>query len=454
MYKGRIKSWKLLKNVSKDDKLAMLRKVRHGGAINQTLPNGRPILHRLLRYCKENKVSPATLAMNIRDGRLGTSRNISASRELHSYFESAFQPARPIAFCGTLRAVEISIRILETYLVHYFAEGLGSRYYKKKFLGGSDSQAYVLATDRQACQDLLSPRLVYNSIIEASSAIRSGFIKAGFRKLHNTMDCFKSLFKQQSPLLISKFLLILLSRDSRDTKIFQMIKEFVLGMASTVLRETHPLNVIAKELTTLSNVAEQCYVWRALTEMMVTPFSLLEDSSPLTLAITDCVVGLTGLDSKDEASNYLDSLFAGRLQRRQPEFLPLKGRLLFYQGRNSESIILLRECLDIWKVDEQDILAAGEDSVSCSCFPLIFQCITSLAGALEELDEIDAAKACNRRLFNLTYRATGPESLMTQICASAFGDFLAFHDYLEEKEAFEEEYPAVLTGKEIPKGVL
>jgi hypothetical protein len=128
--------------LNKDEKTTMIQKMRHRKSINQTLPNRRPVLHRLVRCCKEDRVSPATLAMKSRDRRSTRPRNTdahitSAPPELQALFKSAFQPAQPIALHGSIRAVEIVIQNIDIYVNHYFTEGPGTRYFKKKFLGGA-----------------------------------------------------------------------------------------------------------------------------------------------------------------------------------------------------------------------------------------------------------------------------------------------------------------------------
>jgi hypothetical protein len=195
----------------------MIQKMRHGKPINQTLPNHRPVWHRLVRYCKENGVSAATLATNSRDRRSTTlcntdAHSISAPPELQSLFEPAFHPAQPIALHGNVRAVEIVIQNIDIYVNHYFTEGPGIRYYTKKFLGDagqrSDSRAFILVEDEQAWQDVLDPVDVVNSMRNTDDAISMGFTESGFRELANAMDRIKILFTQQNPGLVGNVFVI------------------------------------------------------------------------------------------------------------------------------------------------------------------------------------------------------------------------------------------------------
>lgn len=461
MYKGRIKTWKLHKNLNKNEKATMIRKMRHGKPINQTLPNRRPLLHRLVRYCKENRVSPATLAMNSRDRRSTTPCNTDARitpapPELQWLFKPAFQPAQPIALHGSIRAVEIVIQNINIYVNHYFTEGPGTRYYRKKFLGNagqrSDSQAFILVEDEQAWQDVLDPVDVVNSMRNTDDAISIGFIESGFRELGNGMDRIKTLFTQQHPELIGNVFVFFFRHFPDGTKLAGKIRGLFLEMASIVLGSEHPLSIIVSQLSTLSNTAEKCYVWRALSDVLTTPFSLLEDNTLLRSMKWDCMNGLTDLGSLGEASDYLDMIvLAKRGLEKGPTYLLSKGYLLHKQGKYLESRILHQESLENWKDHEQDVLAAGKDSESIDWFYAIGDCMFYLAIALEELDEIDEAKALRRRAFDLSCRARGPDNADTQITGSILDKFLTRHGCFEERDALRAEYPALLDRKEIPE---
>jgi tetratricopeptide (TPR) repeat protein len=461
MYKGRINAWKLRKNLNKDEKATMIRKMRHGKPINQTLPNRRPILHRLVRYCKENRVSPATLAMNSRDRHSTTPCNTeahitSAPPELQSRFKPAFQPAQPIALHGSIRAVEIIIQNIDIYVNHYFAEGPGTRYYKKKLLGDTDPrshrQAFVLVKDEQAWQGVLDPVDVVNSMRNADDAISIGFIESGFRGLGNAVDLIKTLFTQQNPELIGNLFVIFFRHFPDATNLARKIRRLFIEMASIVLGSEHPLSIVVTQLSTLSNVAEKSYVWRTLSDVLTTPFSLLEDNTPLCSTKWDCINGLTDLGALGEASDYLDMivLAKGELEK-SPTYLLSKGYLLHKQGKYLESKILHQESLENWKDHEQDILAAGKDCESMELFYVIGNCIFYLAIALEDLHEIEQAKALRRRAFDLCCKARGPDTADSQITGSLFDKFLTHHGYFEERDELRAEYPALLDRKEIPQ---
>jgi hypothetical protein len=93
-------------------------------------------------------------------------------------------------------------------------------------------------------------------------------------------------------------------------------------MALIVLGSEHPLSIVINQLNTLSNIAEKCYVWRALCDVLTIPFSLLEDNTLLRSIKWDCVNGVTDLGLLGEASNYLDMIvLAERELEKGPTYL-------------------------------------------------------------------------------------------------------------------------------------
>jgi hypothetical protein len=65
-------------------------------------------------------------------------------------------------------------------------------------------------------------------------------------------------------------------------------------------------------------------------------------------------------------------------------------------------------------------------------FYAIGNCVFYLV-ALEDLDELDEAKALRRRAFDLCCRAQGPDNADTQITGSHLNKFLTRHGYFEER---------------------
>jgi hypothetical protein len=232
----------------------------------------------------------------------------------------------------------------------------------------------------------------------ADDAISMVFVESGFRELGNVMDRIETLFTQQNPELIGNIFVTLLRHFPDGTKLTVKIRGLFLEMASIVLGSEHPLSIVVSQLSALLNVAVKCYVWRALSDILTTPFSLLEDNTLLRSMKWYCINGLTDLGSLGEASDYLNMivLAKGELEK-GPTYLLSKGYLLHKQGKYLESKILHQESLENWKDHEQDILAAGRDSESMEWFYAIGYCVFYLAIALKELDEIDEAKALRRR---------------------------------------------------------
>lgn len=447
MYKSRIKAWKLSKNLKKVEKESMIQNAQQGKPISKTLPNGQPYLHRLVRHCKENNISLPALAMNaVSNTPLNSDGRISSGRpELQSLFEPAFQASRPIALYGSIRAVEIAIHNIESYMNSYLTEGHGSHYYKKKFLAdtgqGSGNQTFVLVKDVEALRDLLNPCHVAVSMAVAHRTLEAGFVESAFRMLNQALDCVKTLFNQNSPLLICTIFMVLYIPSAQNSEVTRKVRDLVRKMASTLLGSAHPLSIIVNQAITLTSAVEKCHLLCAFSKVITTLSGLLEDHEMISAVDFFYVDLLLSLKSLDEAGYDLESLYGWALSQNDFERLMQKGVLLYNQRKYAESSRLLQRCLEVLRDNEEDLFAAGTDSESIGYFELICNCICFLAHGLEAMGEIEDAKATWRRVFVLACKVQGPDRTEAQMVGLRFDCFLRNYGFYEESGALRAECP-------------
>lgn len=434
MYKERIKIWGLHKNLTRVEKETMIRKIGQRRPVNQTLLNRRPLLHRLERYCKENR--------------------ISAPYELHSVLKPAFQLAQPIALYGSIRTCEVIMQNIEIYMDYYFTSGPGTQYYKKVVATayhGSADKALVFVEDEEAWKDMLDPVEIVYLVNDAFDAFESGFIELAFRTMEEGLALVETMFNQQSPSLLGYLFSILLRWKHFRSHLTGKMVNFVLKMASTILGDAHPLSIIANQLVTQTNANESCYIWRALTEALTRAFEPLENSRQIEAVRWYCLYGVKRLGSIGEAQDYLERTVGAETVQKGPKYLHEKAHLFFKQERYLEAETLYRECLESWKDEQQDILAWGTDSESLEWKFDIRNCLGCLAAMLDHTDRINEAKVMWRRFFEFDSKAFGSDGVNTVITGSSFSDFLAKHGFLEEREMLRAECPELLHRREIPK---
>ena len=178
MYKPRIKDWNLHKNLTEDRRATMVRKVMRRGRADGLLLNGRPVQHRLERYCKAKNVSPEDLVASASRRRQRRSaspvrvvgQSELAEQRLQSFFRSPSKPSPPIAPYGNTRTYEDIFWNIEVYLSDYFTTGPGTRFYRKQSAvavqNGFAGESLVLIRNDEVWKDAISPETMYKRIID------------------------------------------------------------------------------------------------------------------------------------------------------------------------------------------------------------------------------------------------------------------------------------------------
>ncbi|KAF7513310.1 hypothetical protein GJ744_009731 [Endocarpon pusillum] len=461
MYKGRIKSWKLHKNLKKDEKVGLVRKIQQKRAVNNTLPNGRSILHRLERHCRENKAPPTALATNSLDNhpraRFNAGDNAAGgSTVLQSLFGPAIEPTRSIALYGSIRSVEVIMQNVEIYMNYYFIEGPGTRYYKKKFvmIASQHAVGQVLVDDEKAWQHVLHPQVVTDIIGEAVIDLRSGFIDLALRKMNEAFELVRRLLKEQTPHLLSCLCVLLIGWGQNTPNFAEKIYEYLVEMASIVLGSAHPLSIVIKLLGSLSDNAEKTYVLCALSKALATSFSTLENPEPLSFAHSWCLHVLRKLGSINAARDYLNAAYVGETAQKDSPYFLQKANLLYRQGKYLEAEIAYIKVLKLLKVYGQDMSGMEPAAESSSWCGQVGLSLLKLASTLDRTGKIDEARAMWRRVLDFASKFRGPNSTDYRNNGKAFDRFLTKHGYFEDREALRAECPWLLNRKKIPRKLL
>ncbi|KAF7512262.1 hypothetical protein GJ744_001830 [Endocarpon pusillum] len=465
MYKTRINSWGLHKNVKKAEKEDLLRQVRHGTRKDQLLRHGRPIIHRLQRYCKENNVPPELskiILYQARNARSGSHSAVitpvdSARRDELSLLYNSSQPCPPIALRGSIRAAEEIMWEIQLYLRDYFETGPGALYYKAKPNIGAHQadpiQTVVRVRNEEAWDGIVDASILYEHIEDASWALQEGFVETAFRSLAGASALFKTVLQQEEPKLIACLIGILTILEKYRFTALQMIWNDILQMATVVLTDAHPINRMMHRLCTLTTAREKSHVWRAVTDALGESFRLLEDSSPLDDAHDTCLQGLRRLGVIDEAENYLDVVYSARNENveQHTEYIEDKAYLLYRKGNYVEAEVQYKECLRLLEGAEQDILIEGAVSDSWVWSFCKRNSLRGLAFTFEEMGKIDDAKDMYGRALEFFATTVGPDNTETLTFGCRYEEFLTDHGFMEESRELRARWPCLLDRVEIPR---
>lgn len=464
MYKARAKAWNLRKNITKAERPSLIRKVRQPRRTDQVLYGGRPVLHRLLRYCKEKNLSLGDLekvTSSNQQQRSGSpldanDRVESGGLALQSLFRCPSQPSRPIALYGDMTTAEVIIWNTNYYLNFYFTEGHGTRYFQPKptvaRCKGPPAKSPVLVRNQEAWGDLVEPTNIIEHIFDALANSKAGFIDLAFEAMNKAYGLTRILLKQQAPNLLPYFIEILVNRRIATSNLARNIRHFILNMAATVLGAEHPLSIIVRLFCLLPSTVAHMFVWRAVTDAFSKPLSVLEDSKLLRNTRWTYYFGLRKRGSVEEAQDYLSVLFGTDRNAKEQdlEFLIQEGRLLEMRYKYMEAETQYRKCLQLLKKEEREILADGPDSSSIKWRAMVYGCLRGLAGILESTERIDEAKAAWWREFDFVCAAWGHNSTHAQVMGAHLDDFLNGHGYIEESTALRARFPCLLRRTLLP----
>lgn len=235
MYKDRITKWDLQKNLKKAEKAKRIQKLRQTGHEDQLLRNGRLIVHRLKRHCKENKISLEvleTITRNVENGKWTSFGDVNQCTEagalcLQSLFRSSTELSPPVALYGEVRTAEFVIWNAENYLNSYFTDGPGTRYFKVDPTAaahkGLPSQSLLLVRSREAWNEVWEPRVLFNRVSYALEALDCGFLSSAVAKMDQAFALVEVLFRQAEPTLLSYLLAIVIAQTSHDSNLARKI---------------------------------------------------------------------------------------------------------------------------------------------------------------------------------------------------------------------------------------
>jgi tetratricopeptide (TPR) repeat protein len=465
MYKARIVRWNLHKNLRWPQKAALVRRIRQTGIEGQLLYNGRPVEHRLRRYCKENKISTANFETAARHSQcrrwrtpfVANSQAEPATLQFQSLFRFPSQPSTPVALYGDIRIAEEIIRNVEMYMNMYFTTGPGIRYYKVDSTlaarNGLHSQTDILVRNEEAWRDIVDPQTMHRHITNAFQAFKNGLIEAAFHESHRALDLIGTVIAQQTPELLAYLISVLIYWTADSSNLAQKIRQFILDMASTVLGKTHPVTTLVNHLCTLSEAVGRRHVWRAATDILDKSFACMEDAEPVNGAQFCYYSGLRGEGFINEAQDYLDVMYStdGKLEERNSWYVSEKAWLLKMQDKYPEAEMKYRECLQLVEEYEREILAEGSNSNWIGWRVEIIDSLVNLAEILDFTDRIDEANAMWWRALEFDSAAFGPDDAVTHITGSWFDNFLTDHGLLEERAVLRDRCPWLLTRRQIPK---
>jgi hypothetical protein len=470
MYKARSRAWGLRKYLKKDEKERLVRQIMQSKPHGPFLHNGKPILHRLLRYCKENNISWESTESTTQHAENQSQRSpaandsdiSSATRSLQSLFRGHFQLSPPITIYGNMRVNETIVWTTQAYLSTYFVTGPGSRLYKAdqplEACHNSHDQSSVLVKNEEAWHGMTEPLEVTDGIHEALLALDCVLTDTAFTRLQNHLSFVKFLLEQQLPDLLPSLISILVTvatQASDNSQLARMVRDYILEMAATVLSEAHPITVILYQLSTPSLVAEKCHVWRAVTDVFSNAFDILKTPAWNQHHRLRFISGLKTLGFHDEAETYLDlnykpsnltNIFKGW------NYYYQKGDLSSCRGDYVNAELYLRKCFQLWRNFES--VPKFTDGRLLGWYRLRTRCSVSLANTLENMERIDEAKAVMRQYFEGLHDGYSPDVAHMQVAGCHYDDFLTHHGYIEESMALRAQHPWLLTRNEIPKECL
>ncbi|ERF72318.1 hypothetical protein EPUS_02205 [Endocarpon pusillum Z07020] len=459
MYKGRINAWNLHKNLKKAEKATLIRKVRQKRRPNPPLFKGRPVqMHRLLRYCKENKVPTSGLEAVVRRGgqrRMTSLVDVSSGAEsetynLQSLFRTPSPPARPIAIHGDMRTAELIIWTNEVYLKEYFTTGLGTYYFKPELtiaaLNGRPTQASVSTKNEEAWDRVVDPLSMIKHITDAFCALQSGFAQLAFTTVSEAFDLLETFFKQQTPILLPCLICVFENRTRGESDFSRHVRQFILSMGTTVLGSAHPLLVILNSLCTISSTNGKMFAWRVVTDSFSKFFDVLKIPGMLLYLRLFYIDGLRGRGWVQEGQDYLEAVCSPEeeIEGQNVDYILVKAILLRKQHKFIEAEVEYRRCLELLEGAGCDILANGLPSKLLSRWHYLDVCLFGLGRILKATGRIDEGQAMYRGYIELVCAAYGPDSVETQVATSAFDDFLVENGYIEESAALRAQYPFLL----------
>lgn len=375
---------------------------------------------------------------------------------LQSIVRPPSKPSAPIPESGGQRAIAIILWNLEPYLNLYFRTEPGNLYYKVKATVADFSQLpakpFVLVENSQAWNGVVDLGDVYNHIFDGFGALDEGLNESAFKTLNQACDLIKTALQQQEPTLLSLLFRVLTYRTSGDSVVARGVRKRILDLAANVLGYMHPVTVIANQITKLSDAKEKSYVWRIVTDSLSRSFQILEDPAPLERVRRRYYNGLRSLGLLHDAEAYLEVLYSpvnGMAKEKNPRYVSEKAYFLREQNQNWEAEVQYRQCLELLRNPELEILAGGTNSDLLGCDKEIDNCLWSLALILERTGRIHEAKAMWYRDLELCSAAWGRDHVATQLNASEFDEFLTKYGYDLESIALRSQYPATLSRRKI-----
>jgi tetratricopeptide (TPR) repeat protein len=464
MYKARINAWNLHKNLKKAQKATLFRKVRQGGGVEKLLPNGRPLMPRLMRYYRENKVELRAIEAATSTNRRRRANSLldavshadAAAFKVQSLFRPPYQPSWPIVMYGDIRTAEAIKWYTETYLDSYLRTGPGTLYYQvvpvKAAPKKCTAQSLVWTRNESAWSSVVCIGTLTNHVVDAIQALKWGFTESAFEAIDEAHDLLPLLFRQQTPSLLSGLIDILATQVGGDSSFAQKLRQFILDMAATVLGTAHPLTMITKMLCTVSSTADQLRVWRAVTDSYDRFFGVVEDFESSGKIRWNYYLGLWHEGLILEAQDYLEVIDTadGVLREQDTVYLTEKAECLREQGRYVEADFQYGRCLELLKEAEDDILAHGRNSTFLPERIEIDNCLHGLARVLAVTGKIDEAKAMYWRTFEFVCAAFGADGVDAQIAGADLDDFLIAYEYLEESASLRAQHPRILLRNELP----
>jgi tetratricopeptide (TPR) repeat protein len=469
MYKKRIDVWNLRKNLKKVEKAALVRRVRQTRGAEGLFFRGRPIQHRLERYCRENPTPPEGLENTFR-GKMQrrsaypvrvSGESESAEHRLLSFCPSPFQPSQPVALYGDIRSAEVILWNTEVYLNFYLATGPGTRYFRKDTVmaarKGLPAQSSVLVKNEGAWKDVVNPGHIFQHLLNATNALDYGFIGLAFKSIDKATKLIEVTLQQQEPSLLAYLFPILTDLMESSSNLGQKTLQFILSMAATVLGDRHPMSVVVKGFCTLSSPVDKCYVWRGVVDALSKSFAALEDSQLLHKTRSGYLYGLLRLGSIDEAHDYLDVIYYqdGKIEETNPRYAGYKSSFLILLGKYMEAESQLMRVMDVVQEVELEVLAdATSAKSSITSVGDVFDCLYYLALALARLERIEEAKAIWWRAFEFASAAWGLDHIHTQLAGSILDDLLTEHGFVEESAALRAQHSWLLRRQKLPREYL
>lgn len=465
MYKGRINGWDLHKNLKKAEKANLIRKVRQTRGANPLLLKGRSVpVHRLLRYCKENKVSPGGLEAMAHQGKQRRLQSLidssshagSAAHGLQELLRTPSQPARPIAIHGNMRTTEIIVWNTEVYLNEYFTSGLGTHYFKPKLTlaahDGYTMQSRVLVKNKEAWDRVVNPFEMSNHVQRAFLALQSGFTQSAVTAINEGFDLLEALFKQQTPILVVCLIEIFETQANDDSKFARTVRQFILEMGTTLLGGAHPFLTILNSCCTIPSKIERFYAWRVVTDSFSKCFGALEDPQLLQDLRWCYFHGLKKNELVQEARDYLDVVYSPDTSTKEQDvrYTTETARFLRKQHKFIKAEVEYRKVLELLKEAEYDILEKGPYSHLLYLLNHLQSCLNGLAITTEQAGRTDKAQTIWERHLELVCAVYGPAKVEIQVIASYLDDFLNCYGYIEEGVALRAQFPCLLDRNVLP----